>query len=131
MGALDYQNESLVQAALEKLMQGRTTMIIAHRITTLRKADKIICMSNGKVAEEGTHQELVANGQLYAQCINKQNDMVMQQPGSKDLEWKQRVAEVKAAFQKHDAGAGALLSVLVDDLMVASNASAEKGRTDT
>ena len=63
--ALDNQSEMLIQDALEKLMAGRTTFIIAHRLSTVHNADKIIVLDKGKVVESGTHKELMANNGLY------------------------------------------------------------------
>ena len=63
--ALDNQSEMLIQEALEKLMIGRTTFIIAHRLSTVHNADKIIVLDKGKIVESGTHRELMANENLY------------------------------------------------------------------
>ena len=63
--SLDNQSEMLIQEALEKLMAGRTTFIIAHRLSTVHNADKIIVLDNGKIVESGTHKELMANKNLY------------------------------------------------------------------
>ena len=57
--ALDAESETLVQTALEGLMQGRTTLVIAHRLATVLKADRILVMDHGRIVEEGTHQSLV------------------------------------------------------------------------
>jgi ATP-binding cassette, subfamily B, bacterial MsbA len=65
--SLDYESERLVQDALETLMQGRTTFVIAHRLSTVRRADRIIVMDEGRVVEEGSHKELLAAGGLYKQ----------------------------------------------------------------
>ncbi len=64
--ALDAESERLVQSALEAAMQGRTTLIIAHRLATVQKADRIIVMEDGKIVETGTHASLVALGGTYA-----------------------------------------------------------------
>ncbi|GAA5439497.1 putative multidrug export ATP-binding/permease protein SAV1866 [Deinococcus caeni] len=63
--ALDNESEALVQAALEQLMQGRTTFVIAHRLSTIRNADRIVVMDGGRVVEDGPHAALIAQGGLY------------------------------------------------------------------
>lgn len=64
--ALDSESEKLIQAALEKIMIGRTTLVIAHRLSTIEKADKVVVMSAGKIAETGNHQQLVGSNGIYA-----------------------------------------------------------------
>jgi subfamily B ATP-binding cassette protein MsbA len=64
--ALDSESERLVQAAIRQLMRGRTTLVIAHRLSTVRDADKIVVMEAGRVVETGTHEALVAAGGAYA-----------------------------------------------------------------
>jgi ATP-binding cassette subfamily B protein len=64
--ALDAESEQLVQQALERLMDGRTTLVIAHRLATVRAAGRIIVMDDGRIVEQGTHATLNAKGGLYA-----------------------------------------------------------------
>lgn len=71
--ALDTQSERLVQEALDRLSKGRTTLVIAHRLSTIRSADKIIVMDEGRVVEEGRHDNLVKQGGLYARLFAMQN----------------------------------------------------------
>jgi subfamily B ATP-binding cassette protein MsbA len=69
---LDSESEMLVQRALSNLMMGRTAFVIAHRLSTIRRADKIIVLEDGSVAEAGTHQELLAKGGTYARLYELQ-----------------------------------------------------------
>jgi ATP-binding cassette subfamily B protein len=64
--ALDAESERLVQDALERLMQARTTLVIAHRLATVRKVDRILVMDRGRIVASGRHDELVATDGLYA-----------------------------------------------------------------
>ncbi|MEL7528623.1 MAG: ATP-binding cassette domain-containing protein, partial [Pseudomonadota bacterium] len=70
--ALDAESENLVQKALERLMEGRTTLVIAHRLATVLKADRIVVMEDGRIVEAGTHAELSAAGGLYAKLARLQ-----------------------------------------------------------
>ena len=70
--ALDAESERLVQKALENLMQNRTSVVIAHRLSTVRKADKIVVMEKGEIIETGTHQELLANEGVYKRLYELQ-----------------------------------------------------------
>ncbi|MAY19893.1 MAG: ABC transporter [Erythrobacteraceae bacterium] len=70
--ALDAESEQLVQQALDELMKERTTLVIAHRLATVRAADRIIVLDNGAIAEQGTHAELSAAGGLYARLASLQ-----------------------------------------------------------
>lgn len=70
--ALDSESESLVQEALERIMQGRTVFIIAHRLATVRRVDRILIVEKGRVVESGTHSELIAEGGRYARFYAQQ-----------------------------------------------------------
>ncbi|MGZ6290350.1 MAG: ABC transporter ATP-binding protein [Bdellovibrionota bacterium] len=70
--ALDSENERLVQAALDQLLVGRTAIVVAHRLSTIRKADRILVMEKGEIIEEGAHDALLARGGAYAKAISLQ-----------------------------------------------------------
>ena len=70
--ALDAESERAVQEALDHLMQGRTTLVIAHRLATIRAADRILVLDGGRIVEEGTHESLLARGDLYASLASLQ-----------------------------------------------------------
>jgi ABC-type multidrug transport system fused ATPase/permease subunit len=65
--SIDSRTEAVILDALELLMEGRTTLIVAHRLSTLRRADRVIVVNAGEVVEEGTHESLIAGGGLYSQ----------------------------------------------------------------
>lgn len=71
--ALDTESEAQVQAALERLMAGRTTILIAHRLSTVKNADRIYVIDKGRVVETGSHAELVRAGGLYARLAKAQD----------------------------------------------------------
>jgi ATP-binding cassette, subfamily B, bacterial MsbA len=70
--SLDSESEALVQQALQTLMEGRTTIVIAHRLSTVRRADRIIVLADGRIKESGTHEELVVRRSLYWKLYNLQ-----------------------------------------------------------
>ena len=70
---LDSENEALVQAALQSALKGRTSIVIAHRLSTVRDADQILVLEKGQIVECGTHDELVSQGGLYADLYNRQD----------------------------------------------------------
>ena len=70
---LDSENEALVQAALQSALKGRTSIVIAHRLSTVRDADQILVLDKGQIVERGKHDELVARGGLYADLYNRQD----------------------------------------------------------
>jgi len=73
--ALDAESERMVQAALEAAMKDRTTLVIAHRLSTVQRADRIVVLEAGQVVEVGTHAQLLAAGGLYARLAAMQFDM--------------------------------------------------------
>lgn len=70
--SVDTRTEILIQKAMDNLMKGRTSFIIAHRLSTIRNADLILCMNNGDIVEQGSHEELMALGGFYANLYNSQ-----------------------------------------------------------
>jgi len=70
--ALDSESETLVQRALDRIMEGRTTLVIAHRLATVTRADRILVLDQGRLVEEGTHQSLISHGGVYARLAELQ-----------------------------------------------------------
>lgn len=74
--SVDTRTEILIQRAMDNLTQGRTSFIIAHRLSTIRNADLILCMKDGDIVEQGTHDELMQKGGFYAALYNSQFEKV-------------------------------------------------------
>jgi ABC-type multidrug transport system fused ATPase/permease subunit len=70
--ALDGESEYLIQVALRHLLHGRTALVIAHRLSTVRDADRIVVIDGGMIRETGTHEELCARGGYYASMVERQ-----------------------------------------------------------
>jgi len=70
--SVDTRTETLIQAAMDKMMEGRTSFIIAHRLSTIRNADLILVMRDGRIVEQGTHKQLLAQNGFYASIYNSQ-----------------------------------------------------------
>ena len=70
--SIDTRTEARVQKAMKELMEGRTSFIVAHRLSTVKEADMILVMNDGNIAEKGTHNELLMNGGLYYEIFNSQ-----------------------------------------------------------
>jgi ATP-binding cassette subfamily B protein len=69
---LDAESEAAVQQAIERAMEGRTVLIIAHRLSTVKNADRILVLQDGRIVEEGTHEQLLAKGTLYRRLYELQ-----------------------------------------------------------
>ena len=78
---IDAENEAVIQVALDHLMEGRTTLIIAHRLSSVVKADRIIVLEDGRLVESGNHGELVSAGGVYAELMAQQRELDEEEPG--------------------------------------------------
>jgi ATP-binding cassette, subfamily B, bacterial len=98
---LDSQSEALIQQALERVMQGRTSLVIAHRLSTVLSADEILVMKEGRLVEQGTHSELLEQdgvyGQLYHTQFGGEKHPTRPMPVSKERPPADHVGEVPGA----------------------------------
>ena len=90
--ALDAESEHVVQEALDRLMVGRTTVVVAHRLSTVRAAQQIVVVDGGGIADSGTHDELLARCKIYRKLVKRQLDPVSTPETSIEME----VEETKA-----------------------------------
>ena len=76
VSALDAQSEAVVQEALDRFMRGRTVLVIAHRLATIKHADQIVVLDQGRLVEKGTHDELMRSDTLYRRLYLRQAERV-------------------------------------------------------
>ena len=99
--ALDTESEKVVQEALERASKGRTTVVVAHRLSTIKSADVIVAMNGGKVEEMGTHDELMALKGLYYNLVVRQLEKKEDGPTYERTVIQDRVAEVAREHRWH------------------------------
>ena len=123
--SIDSKTELLMLDALEHLMEGRTTFIVAHRLSTIVDADQILVLNHGAIVESGTHDELVAQAGLYAQLHNAQNGERRRRAAATVSA--ERLSELTTAIADSREGGGKLAGPALADL---ARAMADKGATD-
>ena len=101
--ALDAESEHVVQDAIDKLMVGRTTIVVAHRLSTVRNADKIVVFDQGACVDEGTHDELMGRCEKYVELVKRQTDSFAA-GGEKGVSTGQVALEVAASGNGNGAG---------------------------
>ena len=123
--SIDSKTESLMLDALEHLMEGRTTFIVAHRLSTIVDADQILVLNHGAIVESGTHDELVTQAGLYAQLHTAQNGERRRRAAATVSA--ERLSELTTAIADSREGGGKLAGPALADL---ARAMADKGATD-
>ena len=93
--ALDYQSEKLVQQALDLASKGRTTIVVSHRLSAIRGADKIVFIHEGKVMEEGSHDELMTLGGMYHDMVKAGNIKLAEPTELEDVDLEKSMLPIK------------------------------------
>jgi ABC-type multidrug transport system ATPase subunit len=111
--ALDAENEHLVQEALDRASAGRSVLVIAHRLSTVQAADCVVVVQEGRVAEQGTHSELLAAGGVYQQLVRRQLFAGSGARGGGGVQAEQREGGEEAAVHQPDVPPGTYESLTV------------------
>ncbi|KAI9492374.1 putative ABC transporter protein [Zychaea mexicana] len=114
--ALDTQSERLVQRALDAASSGRTTIVVAHRLSTIRNADLIVVMHQGELVEQGTHYQLVRYGGIYAELVQKQQIATEQEDRLDDSDLSEEMLRLESIrFRERSSQEGATIQIPTDE----------------